>query len=201
LGTNAPAANARRLAVGGRVAAAPSGITGPESRVDEPSFSVDPSVVGDDPSEDGPLSRAGLRFARPFPGLASSLLDELAAATKSSAANGASTTLRMPVASNKRRAVRLGRLEVEGTGESGRMLEHDLSPQIARTEGRVRPLLSPHSMASLFRLRTIACVTLLTLPACVVRLADRNSPEPNGGVTGAPANCGAIQVLPGGAPG
>ncbi|MDF2692712.1 MAG: Acetylxylan esterase [Labilithrix sp.] len=56
-------------------------------------------------------------------------------------------------------------------------------------------------MSSLFRFRTIACVTVLTLPACVARLADRNSPEPNGGVTGAPANCSAIQVLPHGAPG
>ncbi len=56
-------------------------------------------------------------------------------------------------------------------------------------------------MSSLFRFRTIACVALLTLPACVVRLSDRNSPAPNGGVTGESANCNAIQILPGGAPG
>jgi Carbohydrate esterase 2 N-terminal/GDSL-like Lipase/Acylhydrolase family len=55
-------------------------------------------------------------------------------------------------------------------------------------------------MPSLFRFRTIVCVTCLTLPACVARLADRNSPEPNGGVTGEPANCSAIQILPHGAP-
>ena len=56
-------------------------------------------------------------------------------------------------------------------------------------------------MPSLFRFRTLACVTLLTLPACVFRLADRNSPEVNGGVTGAPADCSVVKPLPGGAPG
>lgn len=50
--------------------------------------------------------------------------------------------------------------------------------------------------------RTIACVTVLSLPACVVRLTDRNAPKENGGVTGEPANCGAMtNVLPRGAPG
>ncbi len=56
-------------------------------------------------------------------------------------------------------------------------------------------------MATLLRLRTIASLTLFALPACVVSLSDRNSPKENGGVTGAPANCAAIQVLPRGAPG
>jgi hypothetical protein len=44
-------------------------------------------------------------------------------------------------------------------------------------------------------------VSVLVLPACVARLADRNSPKDNGGVTGAPANCSAIAILPGGAQG
>ena len=56
-------------------------------------------------------------------------------------------------------------------------------------------------MSSLLRLRSIASVALLMLPACVVRLTDRNSPEANGGVTGEPANCSTMQALPGGAPG
>jgi hypothetical protein len=53
-------------------------------------------------------------------------------------------------------------------------------------------------------LSAFACgvvVSAFTLPACVVKLADRNSPLPNGGVTGPPANCAAAQVPPGGAPG
>ena len=42
---------------------------------------------------------------------------------------------------------------------------------------------------------------LLMLPACVVRLADRNSPKVNGAVTGTPANCAAMtNVLPHGSP-
>src|SRR5687767_3514571 len=44
-------------------------------------------------------------------------------------------------------------------------------------------------------------VSVVSLPACVVKLADRNSPLPNGGVSGAPANCAAAQVPPGVAPG
>lgn len=55
-------------------------------------------------------------------------------------------------------------------------------------------------MATLLRLRTIVCVTVLTLPACVIRLTDRNSPEPNGGVTGEPADCSVTPALPRGAP-
>ncbi len=86
------------------------------------------------------------------------------------------------------------------------MLEHDLREQVCATQAAqtpARPLRAPHTMPSLFRFRTLACVALLTLPACVVRLADRNSPAPNGGVTGEPANCSAntMQVLPTGAPG
>jgi lysophospholipase L1-like esterase len=56
-------------------------------------------------------------------------------------------------------------------------------------------------MATLFRIRPIACTALLLFPACVVKLSDRNAPEENGGVTGAAANCGAMQVPPKGAPG
>ncbi len=44
-------------------------------------------------------------------------------------------------------------------------------------------------------------MTLLVLPACVIKLADRNSPEENGGVTGAPADCNVVKALPLGAPG
>ncbi len=62
-------------------------------------------------------------------------------------------------------------------------------------------MVTPRTMASLFSFRTIASVTLLMLPACVFRLADRNSPKENGGITGEPADCSAVQVPPGGAPG
>jgi lysophospholipase L1-like esterase len=44
-------------------------------------------------------------------------------------------------------------------------------------------------------------VCALTLPACVIKLTDRNSPAVNGAVTGAPADCSQTQALPGGAPG
>ncbi|MBX3259142.1 MAG: hypothetical protein KF782_05580 [Labilithrix sp.] len=56
-------------------------------------------------------------------------------------------------------------------------------------------------MSTLFRFRTLACVTSLMLPACVVRLAERNAPKENGGVTGAPADCSVVQPLPNGAAG
>jgi lysophospholipase L1-like esterase len=42
---------------------------------------------------------------------------------------------------------------------------------------------------------------LLASPACVVRLSDRHSPLPNGGVTGPAADCSRIQPLPRGEPG
>lgn len=54
---------------------------------------------------------------------------------------------------------------------------------------------------SFLRFRTFACVSLFVLPACVVRLTDRNSPKENGGVTGEPANCAVADPLPRGAPG
>lgn len=56
-------------------------------------------------------------------------------------------------------------------------------------------------MSALLRPRTCLCIGVLLLPACVVRLTDRNSPLPNGNVSGPAANCAAIQVLPHGAPG
>ncbi len=39
------------------------------------------------------------------------------------------------------------------------------------------------------------------MPACVVRLNDRNAPLPNGGVTGAPVDCAAVKPVPTSAPG
>src|SRR5688572_30760781 len=39
------------------------------------------------------------------------------------------------------------------------------------------------------RIRTTAWIALVVLPACVIKLVDRNSPDENGAVTGAPANC------------
>lgn len=59
-------------------------------------------------------------------------------------------------------------------------------------------------MSSLFRLRTVLSllgVAALASPACVIKLSDENSPEVNGAVTGAPADCSQIQALGGGAPG
>src|SRR4051812_31662015 len=42
---------------------------------------------------------------------------------------------------------------------------------------------------------------LFLLPACVVRLNDRNSPLENGGVSGEAANCAVVPVVATGAPG
>ena len=57
-------------------------------------------------------------------------------------------------------------------------------------------------MLSLLRPRAIVSILALTLPACVVKLTDRNTPEDNGGVTGAPVNCNNLQgVLGKGGPG
>jgi lysophospholipase L1-like esterase len=50
-------------------------------------------------------------------------------------------------------------------------------------------------------LRTAAAVLVFASPACVVRLSDRNAPLPNGGVSGAPADCRVVQPAPEGAPG
>lgn len=50
-------------------------------------------------------------------------------------------------------------------------------------------------MAS-FGLRSLTCLLVLLAPACVVRLTDRNAPAPNGGITGAPADCSTVQVPP-----
>ncbi len=46
--------------------------------------------------------------------------------------------------------------------------------------------------------RTIIWACVFTLPACVIRLSDRNEAEVNGGVTGPAADCSSIQVEPGG---
>ncbi len=46
-----------------------------------------------------------------------------------------------------------------------------------------------------------ASIAVLLAPACAVKLKDVNDPLPNGGVTGAPADCTKIQILPKGAPG
>jgi len=57
---------------------------------------------------------------------------------------------------------------------------------------------------SLRTLRTAAVLLFFLVPAspaCVVRMTDRNSPLPNGGVSGPDANCSAEQVPPVGAPG
>lgn len=44
--------------------------------------------------------------------------------------------------------------------------------------------------------RSIACMLVLLAPACVIKLSDRNAPAPNGDVTGEPADCSRVQVLP-----
>jgi lysophospholipase L1-like esterase len=41
-------------------------------------------------------------------------------------------------------------------------------------------------------LASVTCVLALCAPACVVRLSDRNSPIPNGGVTGPNADCNSV---------
>src|SRR5690606_36084202 len=48
------------------------------------------------------------------------------------------------------------------------------------------------------RLRSLACAALFVMPACAVRLSDRNSPLENGGVTGPPADCSKVTPEPGG---
>lgn len=53
---------------------------------------------------------------------------------------------------------------------------------------------------SLRNLRTAASLLALLAPACVVRLNERNEPLPNGGVTGANADCSAVQPEPPGSP-
>ena len=59
-------------------------------------------------------------------------------------------------------------------------------------------------MTSLLRLRTVLSllgVAVFASPACVIKLSDLNSPEVNGAVTGAAANCSQVQALPRGVPG
>lgn len=51
------------------------------------------------------------------------------------------------------------------------------------------------------RLRHVASLLVLTLPACAVKLAERNEPALNGAVTGAALDCSTAQPLPRGAPG
>jgi lysophospholipase L1-like esterase len=50
-------------------------------------------------------------------------------------------------------------------------------------------------------LRTAASLLVLLLPACVVRLSDRNAPLENGGVSGPNADCSTLKPVPTGAPG
>ena len=50
-------------------------------------------------------------------------------------------------------------------------------------------------MASL-GFRSLVCLFVLASPACVVKLSDRNAPEENGAVSGAPVDCSAAQVTP-----
>lgn len=56
-------------------------------------------------------------------------------------------------------------------------------------------------MASFGLLRSLTCVLVLAAPACVIRLTERNAPEPMGDVTGAPADCSTVQVTPRGSQG
>lgn len=49
------------------------------------------------------------------------------------------------------------------------------------------------------RTRTLVCVAVLMSPACAIKLAERNSPLENGGVTGPAADCSKVTVEPGGA--
>lgn len=49
--------------------------------------------------------------------------------------------------------------------------------------------------------RSLALVCAFVLPACVVRLSDRNEPLTNGGVTGGLLDCSAAKILGTGAPG
>jgi lysophospholipase L1-like esterase len=50
-------------------------------------------------------------------------------------------------------------------------------------------------MAS-FGLRSLTCLLVLCAPACVIRLTERNAPEPNGAVSGGPVDCSSMQVTP-----
>jgi hypothetical protein len=53
-----------------------------------------------------------------------------------------------------------------------------------------------------FGLRSLTCLLILAAPACVIRLTERNAPEENGAVSGAPVDCSTVQVTPrGGAQG
>jgi lysophospholipase L1-like esterase len=52
-----------------------------------------------------------------------------------------------------------------------------------------------------FSSRAATCVLCVVVPACVIKLSDRNAAEANGAVTGAPADCAVERPLPPGAPG
>lgn len=56
-------------------------------------------------------------------------------------------------------------------------------PSLVRPRPFVRAILTAGALA-------------IPLSSCVIKLTDKNSPEVNGAVTGAPANCKAIQILP-----
>lgn len=57
------------------------------------------------------------------------------------------------------------------------------------------------SSSPLRTLLSVSLVSLLTIPACVIQLSNRNAPADNGGVTGPAANCAEVAPLPTGAPG
>src|SRR5205823_4752688 len=53
-----------------------------------------------------------------------------------------------------------------------------------------------------FRLvRSTIAIGALLLPACALKLSDKNEPLENGGVTGPAADCSTLQIVPRGAPG
>src|SRR5207244_4502641 len=62
-----------------------------------------------------------------------------------------------------------------------------------------RVVLDSESMARCVR-STIA-IGVLLLPACALKLSDKNEPLENGGVTGPAADCNTLQIVPKGAPG
>jgi lysophospholipase L1-like esterase len=62
-------------------------------------------------------------------------------------------------------------------------------------------MLDSWSMSLRIRTASFLQVLVLLLPACVVRLSDRNSPVENGGVSGEPADCSAVPAIGEGAPG
>src|SRR5689334_7839828 len=111
---NAQSANAALVTVSRRAAASGAG----DAESGAASLAPEASAVGVEPSR-APPSRVEPPAVT---GASSSSSDEHAAATSPNATRQASTALRMSLASNKARAVRL---ELEPTGGPCRMLEHE----------------------------------------------------------------------------